>query len=147
MLDILTFFNVFSAVFSSELLSINSAISVYAYKFSIVKFVFELVLFFESQLLKNIILFIENIVYLFFSANDIMLFSKVFLFNNFSYVFRQRKTNIIIRIIIMIIWIILFIKIFLFFSFIFFCSSYIYFIIQLLYKLHLNFLKSFNKVL
>ena len=58
-LDIFTFFKVFSSVFSSELLSINSAISVYVYRFSIVKFVGELDLFFESLLLKNITLFIE----------------------------------------------------------------------------------------
>ena len=96
MFVIFTFFNVFSAVFFSfdfsasfstlfssvfafsssfcffsfssckELLFKKIAMSVYAYKFSIVKLVCELVLFFESQLLKKTILSIENTVFSFF---------------------------------------------------------------------------------
>ena len=52
MLFILTFFKVFSEFFVEEELFIKRAISVYWYKFSIVKLVAELVLFFASQLLK-----------------------------------------------------------------------------------------------
>ena len=69
---------------SSNAATMNSAISVYVYKFSIVKFVGELALFFESLLLKNTILFIVNIFSSFFFANDIILSSKFFCFNKFS---------------------------------------------------------------
>jgi len=86
-LFIFTSFNVFSNVFSSELLFINNAISVYVYKFSIVKFVGELVLFLESQLLKKITLSIENIFFSFFSAKFIAFFSKVFLCSKLLYIF------------------------------------------------------------
>ena len=61
--DIYTSFNVFSKVFSLELLFINKAISVYEYKFSMVKFVLLLTLFLQSLLLKNTIWSIENIVF------------------------------------------------------------------------------------
>ena len=70
-----TSFNVFSNEISSETWFIKIAISVYVYKFSIVKFVVLPTLFFASALLNRVISSIENIDFLFLLAKSKIWFS------------------------------------------------------------------------
>lgn len=79
-----TSFSVFSKVFSGVVLPIKSAISVYWYRFSIVKWLAELVLFLLSQLLNKIAFSILKIGDSFLLAKGKIESSKFFFKINLS---------------------------------------------------------------